>query len=356
MGKIHKFYYDPKDRDKWMQLRTEVSGKKSDNFYRVGASDVAACAGYSKYKSPLNCFFEAIGMIDNRIESLRMSLGLVSEATNKLCYENFDQDEQIFAVRLKNKQKFNSVKNANFIAVNEDFPYIFASLDFVRPANNPALVDSPMFTTGEVIPFAYPIDSKNISYQNFAANGKKAPKNYTYQMLMQMASMGVDYSELSMKIEDSDYRIEPVVWDGWMVDVLMRKVEDFCQRVVAAKPLAKLWLQAKSEFKFDEMAIYEDLIGNLQPDVIGLDSEIEALEGLYLNPIDESIVPDDTCIHHYNRYVKARRAEALAKRAKLLAKSYFVNFMGNSKTIDLGDKKKIVHYRTDKDKFYFSVK
>lgn len=357
MGKkINRFYYNPSDRDEWMKLRTELSGKNSDTFYRVGASDVAAITGYSKYKSPLVCFFEALGMIDNHIESLRMSLGLVSEGTNKLCYSTFDSDEQKFAVQLKNKQVVNSVKNANMITINEDFQYIFASLDFIRPAKQPALVQSKSFAEGEVIPFAYPIDAKSQSFQAWNAGGKKLSKNYVIQAMSQMISMGVEYAEMSVKIEDFNYIIYPVDYDPFLAEVIKEKVEDFCLRVVKAKPLARCWLEAKAEHDFELMAVYENLIGELQPDVIGIDAEVEALEGLYLNPIDESINGDDSCLHHYNRYIKARRAEALAKRAKLLAKTYFLNYMGDNKTIDMGNKRKAVHYRTDKDKFYFAVK
>lgn len=356
MGKIQKFYYDGKDRDQWLELRQEVAGKNSTDSHRVGASDTAAVCGYSKYKAPLNCYFEALGMIDNRIESLRMSLGLVSEATNKLCYETYSADEQVFAVQLKNYQRVNKINNVNYIAVNEDFPYIYCTLDFNRPKGQPALVDSSMYAAGETVPHAYPVDGKNINFQYWAASGKSSPKNYLYQMQSQMIACGVKYSELGIKIEDSDYVIQPVVWDDYMVDTIKARVSDFCQRVVKAKPLAKLWIQAKAEGDYEGMAIYEDLIGNLQPDVIGIDAEIEALEGMYLAPIDSSLIADDSCMHHYHRYKKARRVEGIADKVKKIAKSYLVNYMGDYKTLDCGDKQKVVHYLTSKDKFYFSVK
>jgi len=357
MGKIHKFYYDGKDRENWMSLRHQIAGKGDDTQYRIGASDISAAIGMSKWKSPVRVFREALGMVSTNMESVRLSMGLVCEPLNKTCYENFDSDEQVFAVNLKEGRKVNKVQNVNYISVNEDFDAIFASLDFKRPSGCPALVDSEMYAQGEIIPQSYCIDAKNAGFQAFKSWGGKLPVNYRVQGFGQMISSGTTYCEFAVNCENSQYIIMPVCWDDYFANQIKSKVLDFRNRVLQAKPLATLWHQANTAQDFESMAIYESLISQLQPDIIGMEDEWLVQEELYGSEVDDSLMGGFKDNLYWERYKKALRVEKIAGAVKDKVKSHFVRLMGDYKYVNFPDHKgRVCHYKKADGKFYWSLK
>lgn len=357
MGKITKVFYDAKNREQWMERRLLISGKGNDNLYRIGASDISAAIGMSKWKSPVRVFREALGMVSTSMESVKMSMGLVCEPINKLCYECYDDNEQVFAAQLKDGIKVNKVQNVNYIAINEEFDLIFASLDFKRPGGSPALVDSEMYVKGEIIKDSYAIDAKNMNFQAFMSYGKKLPFNYIVQGYGQMIATGTKYCEFSLIVENSQYVIIPVVWNDYQASEIKRKVVDFCTRVLQAKPLATLWHQANVANDFESMAIYESLISQLQPDIVGMEDEWLVQEELYGSEVDDSLMGGFKDNLYWQRYKKALRAEKIAGAVKDMVKSHFVRLMGDYKYVKFPDHNgKIVHYKKSNGNFYWSVK
>lgn len=347
---VTKFYY--KNRAEWIDLRAEMSKN-----LKIGASDVGTALGLNKYKSPIQLFYNILGIYDSKFESLRMSLGLLEEAVNKQCYEAYSDDEQMFAVNVKDHVKANKIKTVNLIAVSSEFEIIAASLDFERPKNQPALVESTMFQPGEIIPFAYPIDAKNTNEQYYKKWPKKTgfPETYRCQLHAQMIATETKYSELSVKVDSSQYIIIPCPYDEAYGTWVKKGLLEFYKLLVGAYPTAQLLLEARANNDYDLEAFYTSVIASYEPPLIGSEDEVEFLNNFYGATTDTTIKGDGRHRLMAFEYADALVAENAAKAKKVEIKSHMVHELAGKQNI-LGDDFKIVHRVNMAGREYFQVK
>lgn len=345
---VKKHFY--KNRPEWVDLRNKLALEG----LQIGASDCAAAVGKSKYKSPINVFYDLLGIHKSSFESLRMSLGLLEEMSNKACYEAYVPDEYEFAVNIKDGIKLNKIRSCNFIAVSSDFPIIAASLDFERHKGQPALVDTDMFAVGETIPFAYPIDTKNMNSDYWRHCKGKLPETYKIQAYAQMIATETTYAEMSIKIDALDYKILGVPYEQRYGDWLKTELTSFWKRVLQAKPMAELLLEARKEGNTEDEALYTSMIAALEPPLTGTEAEIEFLNELYGDTQDAKLAPTEESLILALRYDRARKVEKTAQGMKDDVKSKLIHFLhGNEIVEDAGYK--VIH-RNKNGKEYFSVK
>lgn len=345
---VSRHFY--KSRAEWIAKREEMA-----KFLKIGASDVGTAIGLNKYKSPIQLFYNILGIYNSKFESLRMSLGLLEESVNKSCYEAYSSDEMEFAINVKDGVKANKVKLVNVIAISSEFNIIAASLDFERPKNQPALVESSMFQPGEIIPFSYPIDAKNTNEQYYKLWPKDSgfPETYKCQLHAQMIATETKYSELSVKVDSSQYHIIPCPYDEKYGLWLKQELVVFYKRLVQALPLATLLLQSREEGNEEDEALYTSMLAGLEPPLIGSESEVEFLNDFYGMTTANTIKGGPKHEAMAIAYDKAHEEEKKAKEEKLKIKSEVIHELAGFENI-VGDNYKITH--RNKGREYFSVK
>ena len=232
---VKKHYYDPLNREEWLRLRQEISGIGIEGVCRVGASDVYAVIGKSPYKSPIRCFYVALGRTKGEFNTEKMANGLLIEQHIKNRYQYYSPDEEQHIKNMMTQTKVNKVRNVNAIVVSSEFDYIAASLDIERCKGE------ANFFTGEVMDFSYPIDLKNISFMSNRSKNDEMGEGYETQLIAQMIATETTYSELCVQSDGWKLKIHPCFYNEEKANRIKQAVKEFCEAVIQAKPLEVLY-------------------------------------------------------------------------------------------------------------------
>ena len=95
----------------------------------VGASEIGTIMGLNEYECALQLFHRKIGLLKQKEQNIRMALGSMSEGLISDLYEYYDENETVFLKNINEKKKVRNLEVVSQVAVNDDFPNIFVSLD-----------------------------------------------------------------------------------------------------------------------------------------------------------------------------------------------------------------------------------
>lgn len=126
---INKIYYDPKDREQWLLLRTKFA-----EMGMTGGSDAATIINANEYKSALELFYQAVGFTPwSKFGNEKMSWGTLLEDKIAEMYQYYDFQTASLVENFNAKKKVNSVRNVNAILINDKYPNLFANIDKYLP-------------------------------------------------------------------------------------------------------------------------------------------------------------------------------------------------------------------------------
>lgn len=348
---VKRFHYDSANRQEWLALRRELSGIGDDTVCRIGASDTWACLGRSPYKSRMRLWYELLGRTSGSFDTEKTANGLLMEEhiKNRYCYYSPNEEEHV--QNMMTKTKVNKVRNVNSIIVSSEFDYIAASLDIERCKGG------VNFFTGEVMDFVYPIDLKNLSFYSNQSKNDEISEGYEYQLYAQMVACECTYSELAVLSDGWRFKVHPCHYNEERVEWMKKTIKDFCDSVIRAKPLERLYQEAKQENDFEAMALYDSYISQLSPEPTGIEDDWKLMEELQDGENDDSILATDKDSLYYHRYKKAIRLEKLAAKIKDQARANLISSMDNYKYMKFQDHNgKVSHYAKPKGGFFWSVK
>lgn len=350
MGKITKVkHVKGGGRYEWFLQRQQLSGLGDPNVCRFGASEISTIIGMNKYESPIKLFYNKIGMYITPKKSQRMSAGLSMEQTIKLRYEQFDLDPEVMVDNMENNNRVKRLIAPKHFLLNSDYPNIFASNDFVCPANQHS------FFTGEVIPFAFPVEAKNVVYDSFKSWNGDVAQMYRVQNNVQQMVMGVDYGEIVVLVDGWEIHVFPIERDVELCKMIDYKVREFSEKVILGKQIRQAQLEDLAEGGTGEE--YEAMLHRLEPDADALGATNDFLIELYPESEDKIIIATPEIEKHYREYLIGMELEKEAKAKKQLAQNTFIQFMGESERINFKKNDgKVIYRRKAQGKPYFSVK
>lgn len=211
--------------EEWLKYRIE-SG--------IGASQVGTILSLNEYECPLELFHSKLGLLPPKRKSLRMALGSMSEDLISDLYEYYDDNETVFLDNINSNRKVRNMEKVLKVAVNNDFPNIFVSLD--RRYRN---------SKGEYIL----VEMKNKMGMAYAKYENNLSPHETMQLATQCliceASGSIIYLIDNNRMEsfDMDYKtalkLKPTI---------LKAVSDFWGRVERAKILQTQIYHAKSSY------------------------------------------------------------------------------------------------------------
>lgn len=96
----------------------------------VGGSDAGTLLGLNKYKSPINLFYQAVGInkLPNKMNAIMMHGKMLEDYVAK-CWQYYDGTEDGWVENTLNDNKIKSYKKVRAIIENRKFPILFANID-----------------------------------------------------------------------------------------------------------------------------------------------------------------------------------------------------------------------------------
>jgi len=201
----------------WQKLRQSFSSRGM-----VGGSDAGTLLGWNKWKSPINLFYQSIGMdlLPTKMNR-QMAFGKMLEDTIAEMWQYWDGEENfIHNVITKNKvRKFRKVKA---IIENPKYPMLFANLDG-EVTHHPTMKGIGI------------LEIKNVGKMTVDSYIDGVPPNYIAQMNHYMLVTGRKYAEICMQVDGQDMLVKTFEADKDIQQAILDKATEHQMRVQSAR-------------------------------------------------------------------------------------------------------------------------
>lgn len=228
----------------------------------IGASEAGAILGVSPWRTPLEVYFDKLGMLPPS-DKPRLAWGLRFENVIAEAYV------ELTGIPLQKPES---------LLVHADYPWMLASLDR-RAADRP-------------------VELKRVSHfaaRDFGEAGtEEIPQIYYFQVQQQMGCSGFEVADLAALIGDDDFRIYTIRRNDEVIEMLAEVEREFMERVTRQDP-------PMPDFEHPSTAALLALI-EPEPDTsIVLGEDAAALVAQY-----EALGDDESGAKNHRKEVKAR--------------------------------------------------
>ena len=329
------------------------NGAKNPDWYEfrvntIGASEISTLFGVNEFKPAAKLFWEKIGKQYPSINTKFTYWGLEHEASTAKAWRYYDGTDEGY---LENKMQGNIIRtnqDLNCYVINIDYPWLSVSLDSLVDANQAEPFN------GEIIPFSFPLEIKQLS--TFAAAKYKLgfPVAYVYQLHQQMLVWGVPYAELAYLKSGTDFNVVPFHESEDLRNQIIEESKAFWyERIVPGK---KLYRNLQLTLDQNDRQQIEEHLDMLEP----LPDDTKAYEEFWVEKYKDSEqevkrqgTPEEyTLAKKYNEaHLKVKELE----KEKQKYKNELLYLMGADKELDFGDKGRVVYRDTGKRRT-FTVK
>ena len=202
----------------WQKLRQSFSSRGM-----IGGSDAGTLLGWNKWKSPINLFYQSIGMdlLPTKMNR-QMAFGKMLEDTIANMWQYWDGEEN-FIQNMIAGNKVRKFRKIKAIIENPDYPMLFANLD------------------GEVT--LHPVHGKKKGILEIKNVGKMTvdsyidgvPPNYIAQVNHYMLVTGHKYAEICMQVDGQNMLVKTFEADPDIQQAIIQKATEHQMRVLSAR-------------------------------------------------------------------------------------------------------------------------
>ncbi len=285
MTKLTKIIF--KDHDDFLVKRSSIDG--------IGASDVGTIFGLNQYKSPLDLFYEKIGLKSSSIEdSPAMYRGRVLEevvATKYWQYWDPEQpDMKILLDNVKWKKIVRRARKNNIIYINPDYPQLYCT---------------PDYTYQDLL-----IEIKTV--QGFAHAKWESPvhESYILQLQQQLMVTRKTKGEIALIKDATTLEVYPFDMNAELCETINIKTKDFWNKILMGR-----------NFLADESLPMEErlhLVYAIEPDVEATLAYEATLKEAYSQQRQQNTIQADAeMLHVAKAYVAGRSAKKLTEEQML---------------------------------------
>lgn len=190
----------------------------------VGGSDAGTLLGLNKYKSPINLFYQAIGVnpLPNRMNGAMLHGKQLEEYVAK-CWQYYDGTEEGWVENTLTNNKIKTFRKVRAIIENAKYPILFANIDG-------KITKHPNYGRKAGV-----LEVKTIS--GYSADSYEAgiPPSYLVQIQHYMLVTGWTWGELVYLKDGRDLGCVTFEADRGIQDSILVAAEEFHNRVMAAK-------------------------------------------------------------------------------------------------------------------------
>lgn len=203
----------------WQSLRLTFVRKGM-----VGGSDSGTLLGINQYKSPINMYYQSIGIGDPpSIMNAAMLHGKQLEDYVAKCWQYYDGTDEGWVENTLKDNKIKRYKKLRAIVINPKYPVLFANIDGL-------ITKHPNYGTRRGI-----LEIKTIS--GYSADSYEAgiPPSYLIQVQHYMLVMELPYAEICYLKDGRQLGCVTFEKDKELQDRILDAAADFQARVLAAR-------------------------------------------------------------------------------------------------------------------------
>lgn len=329
MDKIIKYNIEPHSDD-WYKFRSVGN----DEFIGgTGASEIGIVLGQSHYRPTLmELYHYKVGTeVREMSDSERMFHGRNNEAYIGRLWQCWDGTETGYVdnynsymreVRKINAEDFlldnitdisvmietNTKASQFLIRRNErlpeyithpDYPYLFASLDFISSKGCAAFTKTRNIEAGEILPYQFPIECKTIDKDAARNLDFSFPDQYISQLNQQMLLTDSYYGEIAILSGGNKFSVFGYERNDTICDIIIKRNTDLWENRIL--PAREYFKQAKSDPK--KFEYYMGLIQKLEPMPDANPAYRIALSEKH-ETIIEKMMGDDNMYNYIMEYLK----------------------------------------------------
>lgn len=189
----------------------------------IGGSDAGTLLGWNKWKSPLNLFYQSIGvdLLPTKMNR-QMAFGKMLEDTIANMWQYWDGEEN-FIKNIATKTKVRKFRKVKAIIENPDYPMLFANLDG-------EITYHPVFGKKKGI-----LEIKNVGKMTVDSYIDGVPPNYIAQMNHYMLVTGHKYAEICMQVDGQDMLVKTFDANPDIQQEILNKATEHQTRVQSAR-------------------------------------------------------------------------------------------------------------------------
>jgi len=212
----------------------------------IGGSDAGTLLGLNKYKSPINLYYQAIGInqLPNKMNSIMLHGKQLEEYVAK-CWQYFDGTEEGWVENTLTDNKIKSYRKVKAIIENPKYPMLFANIDG-------KITKHPIYGNKAGV-----LEIKTIS--GYSADSYEAgiPPSYLLQVQHYMLVTEWKYAEICYLKDGRELGCVSFEADKELQDRILEASYDFNNRVMQARKLLQqvddqnAQLQIATEFEPD---------------------------------------------------------------------------------------------------------
>lgn len=331
----------------WGQLRKEIEGVGNPDIVRIGASDISVCTGTNTYKCPARLYHHLTGYHSSFFITETTAAGHALEPIIADRFASYIPDDEMTSlINFQNGFHVRKVKKANFFVLNEAYPHMSASLDYVFVGKQ----YSPW--TGALYQPLTPIENKSTNKGYFMHWKDGITPSYYEQVQSQLLLTNTEVAVFNVLVDGVKYHVREVEADREVQEFIVHKVNEFVERVKVGKAAYQYMQEAKSESEYEEFkAIYD----SAEPDPVAMDDNLDLENELHeTSELIKKATEEDEIL--MSQYIEASDKIKKMEEAKTLCRIQLVKNSNGFEGIE-GDNYKMLNRSATKfKKGYFAIK
>jgi predicted phage-related endonuclease len=203
----------------WQTLRSSFAKK---GF--IGGSDAGTLLGLDAYRSPVNIFYDALGLsLKERKMNIYLLMGKIMETQIAELWQYWNEDEQVYVDNVVAGNKIRHYETYKFIVQNPDYPYLFANLDGLITLH-------PLYKKKTGI-----LEIKTIRQSESDKYALGFPPKYVVQAQLYMLVTGLKYAEIAYLIDGRTLKVATFVADPITQKMIIDASKEHFDRIEKAK-------------------------------------------------------------------------------------------------------------------------
>lgn len=247
MAKLIKTPTSKLTESEWQTLRQSFVNKGM-----IGGSDAGTLLNLNKYKSPINLFYQAIGLssLPNIMNHIMLH-GKQLEEYVANCWQYYDGTPEGWVENTLNNNKIKKYRKVKAIIQNPKYPALFANIDG-------QITHHPVYGKKKGI-----LEIKTIS--GYSADSYEAgiPPSYLLQVQHYMLVTEMKYAEICYLKDGRDLGVVTFEADPDLQNTILEEATNFQKRVFAARELLDKYREENPYATNDDLY---GVVANLEPE------------------------------------------------------------------------------------------
>lgn len=247
MAKLIKTPTAKMSESEWQTLRQSFVTRGM-----VGGSDAGTLLGLNKYKSPINLFYQSLGlsMLPNKMNHIMLHGKQLEDYVAK-CWQYYDGTEDGWVENTMNENKIKSYRKVKAIIENPKYPALFANIDG-------QITNHPVYGKRKGI-----LEIKTISGYSADSYDAGIPPSYLVQVQHYMLVTGFEYTEICYLKDGRDLGLVTFEADAEIQQSILTEANKFQSRILEARQTIQQFIASNNNYESEDLY---GVVAHLEPE------------------------------------------------------------------------------------------